>query len=258
MPVSITTIQPQDSIAGSRLTINSNFGALKAAVDSVTNLLDPSTYILSGVKSATIDNSAVSFTNTIFSVGKGSSLLGNVIMGTIGLGTSVLINGTGGVTLSEASLTLTIGNITLSDASSLLSAGGHLSLSNELRLPGVSTAFSNLTVLSSTTTTNIPVANLKYLVIKNDDQAQGLTASLSIGTPGQVLEIYHILGASAYPVYLDVTNFYGLTGQIELTQTGDTLKCVYDGASWYLWNYSASSFATTVGPTGSSVVVTYL
>ena len=59
MAVTITTIQPQDSIASSRLTLNSNFASLKAGVDSLQVLLNPSTSVLAGVKSATINDSAV-------------------------------------------------------------------------------------------------------------------------------------------------------------------------------------------------------
>ena len=55
MAVSITTILGTDSLASSRLTINSNFSALKSAVDAVTALLDPTTYSISGIKSITIN-----------------------------------------------------------------------------------------------------------------------------------------------------------------------------------------------------------
>ena len=68
MSVTITTIQPQDSIASSRLTLNSNFSALKAGIDAVQVLLDPTTSVLSGVKSATINDNAVSSSTTIFQV----------------------------------------------------------------------------------------------------------------------------------------------------------------------------------------------
>jgi hypothetical protein len=251
MAVTVTTIQPQDSIASSRLTLNSNFSALKAGVDAVQVLLDPTTSILSGVKSATINDNAVPTSTSIFQVGKGSSLLGNVTMGTTGASTSVLVNGSGGFTISQASLTLTAGNITLSGASSLASFAGHLSITKELRLPGVAVAFSAISGLTADST--ITTADLKYLIIRNDGIATGLTATLSSGNAGQVLEIFHIKGASGFPVYFTTTNFYGLTGSITLTETGDTLKCIYDGANWYLWNYSASSFATAGGATASSI-----
>jgi hypothetical protein len=253
MSVTITTIQPQDSIASSRLTLNSNFSALKAGIDAVQVLLDPTTSVLSGVKSATINDSAVSSSTTIFQVGKGSALLGNVIMGTVGATSSVLVNGNGGFTLDQASMTLTNGNLTMSGSTSLASLAGHFSLANELRLPGVATAFSSVIGLSSSTATNVSVTNKKYMIIRNDGIVSGLTASLSSGTSGQVLEIFHILGPSAFPVYIDTTNFYGLTGGISMSKTGDTVKCVYDGSSWYMWNYSAASFGATAGATASSI-----
>jgi hypothetical protein len=252
MAVTVTTIQPQDSLASSRITLNSNFASLKAGIDSVQVLLDPSTFILQGVKSATINDSAVPFSTSVFQVGKGSSLLGNVIMGTVGASTSVLVNGTGGVTFAQASLTVTSGNVTLSGSSSVASLGGHLKVTNELRLPGVANAFSTLVGLTANASVN--VANLKYLVVKNSSNTSGLTASLTAGTPGQVLEIFHVLGASGFPVYVNTSNFYGLTGSITMKKTGDTLKCVFDGTSWYLWNYSSASFAT--GGTTSSVTFT--
>jgi len=256
MPVSITTIQPQDSVASSRLTLNSNFAALKAGIDSVQILLDPSTSILQGVKSAIINDSAVSFSTSIFQVGKGSSLLGNVILGTTGASTSVLVNGNGGVTINSSTLTLTNGNLLLSNSSSLASFGGDLSVSRELRLPGAAAAFSAIIGLTSSTTTNINVADIKYLVLRNDSITTGLTASLNDGAAGQVVEIYHILGASGFPVNIDALNFQGLTGGISMTQTGDTIRCVFDGTLWYLWNYSSSSFATNTGATGSSITFT--
>jgi len=258
MAVTITTIQPQDSIAASRITLNTNFSALKAGIDSVQSLLNPSTYVLSGVKSATINDNAVAFSSTIFQVGKGSSLLGNVILGTVGASTTVLVNGNGGVTFANSSLTLTTGNLSLSSGSSVATLGGHLSVAKEVRMQGVATAFSGLIGLTNSTTTSITVTDKKYLVLRNDGTVAGLTASLSAGNAGQVIEIFHILGASAYPVYIDASNFYGLTGSISLNRTGDTLKCIYDGSSWYMWNYSASSFGATSGATASSITFTTL
>jgi hypothetical protein len=256
MAVTITTIQPQDSIASSRLTLNSNFASLKAGVDSLQVLLNPSTSVLTGVKSATINDSAVASSTTIFQVGKGSALLGDVIMGTTGASTSILVNGSGGVTVDQSSLTLTAGNLTLSSVSSLGSFAGHLSIGKEFRLPGVATAFSAVFGLTASSTT-ITMADRKYVILRNDAGA-GLTASLSAGTSGQVIEIYHIRGASGYPVYVNASNFYGLTGSITMTRTGDTIKCVYDSPYWYLWNYAASSFAAAGGSTASSITFTTL
>ena len=249
MAVTITTIQPQDAIASSRLTINTNFSALKAGVDSLQVLLNPTTSVLQGVRSATINDSAVPFSTSIFQVGKGSSLLGNVIIGTVGASTSVLINGNAGVTVDQSSITLTNGNLTLSSSTSLASFAGHLNVTKEVRLPGLATAFSSLIGLTQTTT--IPVTGLKWLVISNASTSGAVTASLASGTLGQVLEIFHQLGASGYGVNIDALNFSGLTGSIGLTKTADTLKCVFDGAAWYLMNYSASSWAT--GGTTSSI-----
>jgi hypothetical protein len=258
MAVTITTIQPQDSIASSRLTLNSNFASLKAGVDSLQVLLNPSTSVLSGVKSATINDSAVSSSTTIFQVGKGSALLGDVIMGTTGASTSILINGNGGVTVDQSSVTVTTGGLTLAGTSSLGSFAGHLSIGKEIRLPGVATAFSAVFGLTATSGTTITTGDRKYVIVRNDGIVTGLTASLSAGNSGQVIEIYHIKGASGYPVYVSATNFYGLTGSIAMTETGDTIKCVYDSPYWYLWNYAPSSLATASGSTGSSITFTTL
>ena len=257
MAVTITTIQPQDSIASSRLTLNSNFASLKAGVDSLQVLLNPSTSVLAGIKSATINDSAVASSTTIFQVGKGSALLGDVIMGTTGASTSILVNGSGGVTVDQSSVTLTNGNLTLSGVSSLGSFAGHLSIGKEFRLPGVATAFSAVFGLTAASTT-ITTGDRKYVILRNDGTSTGLTASLSAGNAGQVVEIYHIKGASGFPVYINATNFYGLTGSITMTQTGDTIKCVYDSPYWYLWNYASSSFATAGGATASSITFTTL
>lgn len=255
--VTITTIQPQDSIASSRLTLNSNFSALKAGIDNVQVLLDPSTSILTGVKSGTINDSTLPLSNVIFQVGKSAVIAGNVTMGTIQASSSVLINGVGGVTISESSLTLTVGNIRLSGVSSLADFKGHLNVANEVRLPGLATAFSAIIGLTSATTTTINVSNLKYLVISNASlSATGLTASLLNGNLGQVLEIYHTIGQGGGPVNFTTNNFQGLTGSLTMKASGDTLKCVYDGTKWYLMSYSAASFATAAGATVSSVKFT--
>jgi hypothetical protein len=252
MAVTITTIQPQDSLASSRLTLNSNFASLKAGIDAVQVLLNPTTSILSGVKSATINDNAVPFSTSIFQVGKGSSLLGNVILGTVGASTSVLINGTGGVTVDQSSVTLTNGNLSLASTTSLASFGGNASVAKEFRLPGVATAFSGLVGVTGTTT--VAVATMKYLVLSNATTTGAQSVSLSAGSNGQVLEIFHQVGASGFPINITTTNFAGLTGSISLNATADTLKCVFDGAKWYLMNYSPSSFAT--GGTTSSITFT--
>jgi hypothetical protein len=254
MAVTITTIQPQDSIASSRLTLNSNFSSLKAGIDAVQLLLDPTTSVLSGVKSAIINDNAVALSSTIFQVGKGSSLLGNVIMGTIGASTSVLMNGNGGVTINQPNVVITSGNLSLNGTTSLASFAGHVSVAKEVRLPGSATAFASIIGLTSSVTTTVLVTDKKYIVLRNDSISAGLTASLSAGNLGQVVEIFHVRGT--FPVAIDALNFSGLTGGINLTKTGDTLKCVYDGASWYLWSYSAASFAGAIGATNSSVTFT--
>jgi hypothetical protein len=251
MSVTITTIQPQDSLASSRITLNSNFSALKNGVDALQVFLDPTTAILTGIKSITVNDNAVPFSNSIFQVGKGSSLLGNVIMGTTGASTSVLVNGTGGITVDQSTITLNNGNIILSGASSLMSVS-NANISKEVRLPGLATAFSSMIGLTSAYSVN--VTDLKYVVISNAGITGPHVASLSSGNLGQVLEIFHQIGASGYPVWISATNFSGLTGSIVLTATADTLKCVYDGVAWYLMNYSPSSFAT--GGTTSSITFT--
>ena len=254
MSISITTIQPQDSIAASRLTLNSNFSSLKTGIDAVQTLLNPADYTLSGVKSITVTNSALPLSSSVLQVGKGASIYGDVIMGTTGASTSVVINGNNGVSITQSTLTLGLGNLVMSSTSTAI-LNGNLSVGKEVRLPGANTAFS--TVVGLTQTTPISVTDKKYLVITNGSTAStvGLTATLLTGSAGQVLEIFHIKGPSG-PVQIDATNFYGLTGSVTLTQTGDTLKVVFDGTNWYMWNYSASSFATAGGATVSSISFT--
>ena len=64
MAVSIQTLLGSENVGLSRLTINANFAALKAASDAVTALLDPTTFTLSGVKS--IQNKKVTFLDLLF------------------------------------------------------------------------------------------------------------------------------------------------------------------------------------------------
>lgn len=258
MAVSITTILGTDSLASSRLTINSNFSALKSAVDAVTALLDPTTYSISGIKSITINDAALTFSNTILSVGKGSSLLGNVIMGTTGASTTVLVNGTGGFTIVDSNLNMTNGNFNLNGSSSIMTLAGNFSLAKENRMPGVATAFSGLISLTSTTTYSVPVTGLKYVIIKNGSTASfapnGLTAALGSGSTGQVIEIYHSAGPSG-SVKLQTNNFTGVTGSIVLSKTGDMIKTIWDSGSWYLWDYTpAYTYGATAGATATSSI----
>ena len=129
---------------------------------------------------------------------------------------------------------------------------GHLRVAKEVRLPGIANAFSGMIGLTAAYTVN--VTGLKYVVLSNAGVTGPHIASLSAGNLGQVLEIFHQIGASGYPVNISTTNFAGLTGNVSLTKTADTLKCVYDGTAWYLMNYSPSSFAT--GGTTSSITFT--
>lgn len=252
MSVTITTIQPQDSIASSRLTINSNFSALKAGIDASHLLLDPTTAILSGVKSVVINDNAVPSSTSILYVGKGSSLLGNVIMGTTAQPTSVLVNGDGGFTIVQSSLNLENGNLNLTNGNG--NFGGSVKIEKEFRMPGVATAF---TAAGLTQTSTLNITDKKYLVVSNGatTTGTGVTAQLPAGSTGQVLEIFHVKGASGYPVWIvpASNDFYGLTGPIAMSETGDTLRIVYDGTLWYLWNYSPASFGLTSGPTSSSI-----
>ena len=237
----ITTIAGSDNVGLSRLTLNANFAAIKATLDEVTALLDPSSTTLSGITSVQIDNASASLSSTILSVSKAAVILGNVTIGTIGASTSFNINGNGGVSISQGSLNVALGNITLSNPASLLLAAGNVSLGGEVRVPGVASAFLNTIGLTSTTTTSVAVTGLKYAVISNGSTSSasiaGLTASLQSGSAGQQVEIYHVAGPSG-PVNIDASSFYGLTGSIVLTATGDKLKCIYEGSSWYLWDFT--------------------
>lgn len=252
MAVTITTIQPQDALATSRLTINSNFSALQAGVNAVQNLLNPVSLTLSGIRSATIDDNDVPFSTSILEVGKGSRFLGNVTMGTVGQPTNVLVNGTGGFTIDQSTLNLTNGSLILSNPNSLADFTGDVKVRNEFRLPGSAVAFAS--VLGVTGPTSVPVSDLKYLVVRNDSISGNQVIQLDNGSNGQVLEIFHLKGASGFGIEIDILNFSGLTGpNITMTETSDTIRCVFDGISWYLWNYSSASFATSAGPTGSSI-----
>ena len=242
MAITVTTIQPQDSISGSRLVLNSNFNTVANEINTLENFINPSTAVISGVKSLTVDNSTVSITSPIFTVTKGSSLLGSVVIGTSGAATSVTVNGTGGMNIIQSPLTISGGDFNLSSPSNSANISGNLSVSGELRLPGSAQAFSSIIGLTASKT--LTIAGLQYIVLTNASSG-GLTASLPAGSSaGQVLEIYHKLGTAGNGVTLNTSNFNGLTGGIQLTQTGDTLKCVYDGSTWYMWNYNPSSLAT--------------
>ena len=260
MAVSITTIQGTDNVALSRLTINSNFSALKAASDAVTALLDPSTYTLSGVKSIQVENSASPLSATILSVGKGAAIMGNLTLGTVAQPTTVSIIGTGGVSIASSSITIGTGNLSLSSETSLLSLGGNMSIAGQYRSTGLSMSKSNMISLTASSTP-VSVAgayNNKYVFVTNGSTAStaplGVSCSLVEGTAGQVIEIYHVLGPSG-PVKIDTTNFTGLTGPIQLNCEGDVIKCVYEGGYWNLWEAIPAEFAT--GPTYSVPSIEY-
>lgn len=256
MSVTITTISGSDSISASRLIQNQNFSVLKNAIEAIQLYMDSTNATISGIKSLTISNSSVSYSSNILNVGKGSALLGNVTMGTSGAATSVTVNGTGGFVINQSSLKILLGSLYCNGSiyvgMTASSGDGNLGVYKECRMPGLSTAYSGISGMTASTTYS--VSTLKYLVLRNDSTTSSQTATLSNGSTGQVLEIVHALGASAYPVLISTSNFYGLTGSISLTKTGDSLKCIYDGTSWYMMNYSPVSFAT--GGTTSSITFT--
>ena len=251
MAVSITTIQGTDNVALSRLTLNANFSALKAASDAVTALLDPSTFTLSGVKSVQIDNSAVALSSSILSVSKSATILGNLTLGTLAQPTSITVNGTGGVSLRSSSLTMETGNLTMSSATSLLTQNGSLLIGGQFRSTGLNAAYSNIVSLSALTT-NVDVTgsyNNKYLFFTNvateSYAIDGVTASLSAGTNGQVIEIFHVKGPVG-PVVISTSNFWGIAASgasagIKMTETGDKIKCIYENGSWFLWEAAGAS-----------------
>lgn len=253
MAVSIQTLLGSENVGLSRLTLNANFAALKAASDAVTALLDPTTLTLSGIKSVTIDNSALGLSSAILSVSKGALILGDLTLGTIGASTSVAIRGNGGINISEGSLTIGVGNLSLSSSSLLTS--GNVSIVGEKRAPGLAAAFAaTIGLTNDAAVTALSVSTLKYIIISNGGTGAsalaGLEASLVSGSSGQELELYHTLGASAGPVKIATSNFAGLTGSIILTATGDKIKCIYEGTSWYLWDY------TTGTPGATSISIT--
>ena len=242
MSVSITAIQAADSIAGSRLTLNSNFASIATEINNIEYLINPSTAAISGILSLSVSNSGVNYATSVLNVGQAATILGNLFIGATSNPTSVSILGSGNVTLSQASLVMSNGSVIVGSTSSASSFSGNVTISGELCLPGSANAFSNMISLTAASA-SINVSGLKYLVVSNSSGSAGLTASLSSADAGQVLEIFHVKGPSGYPVIINATNFNGLTGGIILTESGDTLKCLYDGTKWYLWSYSAMSFA---------------
>lgn len=253
--VSITTMQGSDNVGLSRLTINSNFAALKAAADGVMALLDPIALTLSGIKSLSIDDASASLSSSILNVSKGGTILGNFIVGTTGQSTSVTMNGTGGFYIVQSNLYLGSGSAYL--ASNSLLQAGNLSVVGEKRAPGFAQSLTGSNYVSLTGPVySAPVQGVKYLIFTNGVTAgsglTGLTASLQAGSQGQEVEIFHVRGASGGPVWIDTTNFsnasgIGLTGGIKMTLSGDKIRCVYDGAAWYMFDY------TTSVPGGTSI-----
>lgn len=233
-----------DNVGLSRLIINRNFSAIKAVVDALTDLLNPDTLSLSGIKSLTVENTAVTLSDSILNIGKGATILGDVKIGTPGSSLSGLtLRGTAGMNITEGSLTVTLGNVTLDAVTSLLNAKGHVSFGKEIRMPGISSAFSSYVGLTNTSSvTAVSPAGMKYLVISNIGSTESVAMSLDPGTTGQVVEIYHALGTAGGPVSIDVSSGWaGVTGSIEFTETGDKIKCVYESSSWYLWDFTPNS-----------------
>jgi len=248
MAISITQLLGTDNVALSRLTINANFNALKAGYDAMATLLNPDLSSLN-VKSIQVDNTASSLSATIFSVSKGASILGNLTVGTTGQATTVTVNGTGGVNISNASLILTNGNLALSNAASLFSTAGNLSVSGGLRLPGLTTSQSNAVTLAASGTTidvTTPEHN-KYVFLSNGSTAAATPLSCAIGTgaAGQVLEIFHVLGPSG-PSSITTTNFSGITGDIIFHANGDKIKCIFEGGSWHLVEAIPAQYVSSI------------
>lgn len=133
MAVTITEILETDEIAASRITLNNNFSALKAAVDTVTDTyLDTTTGDLS-VNSATIQKLATDpFTTVGLTVENSASIVGNLGVGQTTTTNSLVV--TNGITVSG-------GNISLTNSANKISSTGGFSVAGSFVQPGFSNGF---------------------------------------------------------------------------------------------------------------------
>jgi len=120
MSVIITEILETDEIAASRITINSNFSALKAGVDGITN-----SYINTSTGEATLNSVTVQklATDPLTTIGLDVESSGS-IMGNLGVGETATIK----TAVVTTGLTVSGGDISLTNSANKISSSGGLSV----------------------------------------------------------------------------------------------------------------------------------
>lgn len=131
MAVTITEILETDEIAASRVTLNTNFSALKSAVDGITdNYLNPTTGNLT-VNAVTVEKLSTDPLTTIgLQVQNSADVDGN-----LGVGQTLTSN----AIISTAGVTVSGGDIALTNSANKISTAGGLSVAGSV----VQTGFSN-------------------------------------------------------------------------------------------------------------------
>jgi len=248
MALNIQEINGSDGLPQSRRTTNSNFSVLKNAVEALNGIVNTDNGSITGVSSASISNSALSILQSVLSIGNSASIAGSLSIGTENNATGITVLGTGGVTLTNGNLTLGAGSITLSNTTSSLVLGGSLVVNGIDCKPGISSAFSNNVDASITAT--VDVTGRKYLVVTNPTTGSVNTALTGTTlTNGQVLDIVlYNIDVTHGSVKIGGVKTFGQTNttNVELKKSGDSIRVVYEGSSWYLISAMSTSLLTGV------------
>lgn len=246
MALNIQEINGSDGLPQSRKTTNSNFSVLKNAVEALNGIVNTENGSISGVYSVSVSNSALSLLSIILNVANSATIAGSLSVGTENNATGISVLGTGSVTITNGNLTLGAGNITLSNNSSTLDLGGTLIVNGMDCRPGISNAFSNNVDASVNAT--IDVTGRKYLVVTNPTTGSVNTALTSpLTTNGQIIDIVLYNTDNAHgSVKIGGVKTFGQTNttNVELKKSGDSIRVVFEGNSWYLIGAMSVSLLT--------------
>lgn len=166
MSVTITEILETDEIAASRITINSNFSALKTGVDGITDNYINTTTGAGTLNSLTVQKLA---TDPLTTIGLDVENSANV-EGNLGVGETATVNSlivTSGATVSG-------GDIALTNSANKISTAGGLSIAGSIVQTGFSDAFipaydQASYATSASTTGNLVTAGASVFLLEWDN-----------------------------------------------------------------------------------------
>ncbi|HOF06451.1 MAG TPA: hypothetical protein PKY44_00260 [Bacteroidales bacterium] len=263
MAINISIIESKTNLAASRLLINSNFSALKNGIDNLYSYLDPSTSILNGIKSLTVNDESSSITKSVLNVGNSAQILGNLTIGTSGIDNHITLNGNSNSNfiIQNGDIKIENGNISIngnSYAYGNLYIGTTGNTGGSINLVGLSKSFvSPIDITSETSPYAIQsVSGMQGIVLYNNDNTSDIDIILPLAsTNGQELYISYIKGNDFAGDIIIKGNLIDTLGTkfIKMSESGDTIKLIGLSTHWILLNYTSISLLK--GLTESSIKI---